>query len=235
MLWNLLHVDIQPHTKTRKQNSLLQIIGKIPPKGSPFKAVCKMQTCRCRSSRQRTPPPLRSPPGAPPAAPPSPPTPPPLLSSTGPTTSYHSRIMKKEREKKNHEVHWLTHLFAIRSRLKSADATAVREERRGKNPNGAQRELLKILRWLRVRKCPLPPGWCIDGPVDLGQISAGGPHLAASRLFSAGYILGLVKAPAIKHTLLPSRAQFLPPTLSPSAPTRVHKLLGSCTHSHFIQ
>lgn len=47
-------------------------------------------------------------------------------------------------------------------------------------------------------------------------------HLAACRLFSLSYILGLVKPPAIKHTLLQSRAHFSPL----SAPTRVHKLLG---------
>lgn len=50
-------------------------------------------------------------------------------------------------------------------------------------------------------------------------------HLAACRLFSLSYILGLVKPPAIKHTLLQSRAPFSPL----SAPTRVHKLLG-CAH-----
>lgn len=48
-------------------------------------------------------------------------------------------------------------------------------------------------------------------------------HLAACRLFSLSYILGLVKPPAIKHTLLQSRAHFSPL----STPTRVHKLLGS--------
>lgn len=35
-------------------------------------------------------------------------------------------------------------------------------------------------------------------------------HLAACRLFSLSYILGLVKPPAIKHTLLQSRAHFPP-------------------------
>lgn len=50
-------------------------------------------------------------------------------------------------------------------------------------------------------------------------------HLAACRLFSLSYILGLVKPPAIKHTLLQSRAHVSPL----SAPTRVHKLLG-CAH-----
>lgn len=47
-------------------------------------------------------------------------------------------------------------------------------------------------------------------------------HLAACRLFSLSYILGLVKPPAIKHTLLQSRAHVSPR----SAPTRLHKLLG---------
>lgn len=47
-------------------------------------------------------------------------------------------------------------------------------------------------------------------------------HLAACRLFCLSYILGLVKPPAIKHTLLQSRAHVSPL----SAPTRVHKLLG---------
>lgn len=135
---------------------------------------------------------------------------------------------RKKREESRKPRGALTYsLVASRSRVKGADTAAAAGQKKKKNPNGARRKL-EILRGLRVRECPLPPGGRKDGPADLGQIWAGGPHLAACRLFSAGYILGLVKAPAIKHTLLPSRAQFLPPpALSPSASTRVHKLLGS--------
>lgn len=180
-----------------------------------------MQPCRCRSSMQHSPPTTTSvePAWCSPCSTSTSTSTPPLVH--GPrtaTTSYLSRIMKKKREEK-HEAHWLTHsLVAVRSRLKSAEvvAAAVRQKKinKKKSPSARNTGWKCCVGLARPQMSP-PAQRHKDGCVDLGQISAGGPHLAACRLFSPGYILGLVKAPAIKHTLLPSRAPFLSPNPLP--------------------
>lgn len=133
------------------------------------------------------------------------------------TTSYLSRIMKKKREKKTtRRTDLLTHLLrsALASKARMLLLLLLCVKKKKKIPFGAQRRL-EMLRWLARPQMSPPAQRHKDGCVDLGQISAGGPHLAACRLFSPGYILGLVKAPAIKHTLLPSRAPFLSPNPLP--------------------
>lgn len=137
MSWNLLHIELKSHC-SKHENEILfcKLIATFPPKGSPLKAcvVCKMQTCRCRTSRQHHTPTSVEPAWCSPCST----TFTTSTSSTPPLFHWlHYFISQANYRKKNRRKPQgaLTYsLVAIRSRLKSADVAAVRKGRKKKIP-----------------------------------------------------------------------------------------------------